>query len=91
MPSNRNNDQSLRDVFEDILRTNEWANEYNYMIDVYRAIRDHYMPLSANVGLTDDLKGWQKLFENYSKGGSMSLIEFNNLINFQGRPAFIND
>ena len=44
IPSNRKDDYKLRDMYEDILKTNEWANEYNYMLDVFNAIKDFHFP-----------------------------------------------
>ena len=39
MPQDRLEDSKLRDAYEDILKYNELANEYNYMIDVYQGIK----------------------------------------------------
>jgi hypothetical protein len=52
----------LRNAYQDILTTNDTANEYNYMIDVFHAIKDHYMSPGEGAGLSDDPKGWRKLF-----------------------------
>jgi hypothetical protein len=44
IPRDRIDDYKLRDAYEDILKTNEFANEYNYMLDVFNAIKDAYFP-----------------------------------------------
>lgn len=40
--SPRNEKLDLIKAYDDIFKTNEWCNEYNYMLDVYHSILDHY-------------------------------------------------
>ena len=65
LPSDRLDDDELRSAFEDILQTNEFANEYNYMLDAYNAIKNHYMTGTDVDGMKDDEKGWMKLFDKF--------------------------
>lgn len=44
------------------MKTNEWANEYNYMLDVFTSIKEAYFPEGQKTP-KDDQKGWEALFK----------------------------
>ena len=45
MPQDRRDDHKLREAFEDILKTNEISKENNYMLDVFKGIRETHFPV----------------------------------------------
>ena len=61
----KNEKLSIIKAYEDIFKTNEWINEYNYMLDVYYALLQEFLNGKGTPA------GWKDLFSKYSIANEM--------------------
>jgi hypothetical protein len=65
--SPRNDKSAIVKAYDDIFKTNEWCNEFNYMLDVYNALLTNHL---AEVGTPAK---WKELFVKFSIANEMKI------------------
>ena len=60
-------DRALLLAYDDILKFNNWANEYNYIIQVFRSIQDSF--LGGTESDFSNEASWLDLFKKYDADG----------------------
>ena len=79
-------DRALLLAYDDILKFNNWASEYNYIIQVFKSIRDSFLG-----GTESDFANeasWLDLFKEYDADGDGLLNKAELRVLIRTTPAF---
>ena len=65
--SPRDEKRAVVEAYDEIFKTNEWCSEFNYMLDVYNSLLNHYLEGKGTSA------GWKGLYEKYSIANEMKV------------------
>tara|TARA_B110000285_G_scaffold231541_1_gene300502 strand:+ start:494 stop:994 length:501 start_codon:yes stop_codon:yes gene_type:complete len=73
-------------AYDDILKFNNWANEYNYIIQVFRSIQDSF--LGGTESDFSNEASWLDLFKKYDADGDGLLNKAELRLLIRNTPSF---
>jgi hypothetical protein len=71
-------DPRLIQVYDDIIKFNNWANEYNLILEVYKALKSKYLSKEDN----ESNEAWQRLLKQFDADNDnlLSKSEFKQML-----------